>query len=406
VPRPYEPVDIEIDDSGEVQVVSRSAEKRLSTAAGSYRLLPSVGDLLLLQRQDDDVRPSRPSGVSLCGEISGTGALANVLNFIYFCQFEGTLIILSGPVRKQLSFRRGQLLCAGSNVVEERIGSFLMRAGKIERADLDAAHRDATLERRLGTILVERGLVSAADLYDMSKHQAEEIFFSVLLLSKGAFYFVASIEEEKLPVRLHLDTQALLINGVARIDEMSFFRTTIPSSAVILARRRPTVPGIPIAEPQGDARLLWQALDTPRPLIEAARLARLSEFAATKAAFTLAQTGYLEVREPLEPILTLEIPEEGIGEAVIETIDAANAALTRLLAGADGRRLRQAAQAFLDGNARFRELFRGVMLGDDGTLPRHQVLGNLDGLPDAQRLGLARRGLADLVHFVEFTATQ
>ncbi len=406
MPRPYEPVDLEIDDSGEVQVVSRAAQRRLSAAAGGYRLLPSSGDLLLFQRQDDDTRPSRPSGVTLCGEVSGAGALANVLNFIHFCQFEGTLAVLSGPVRKQLTFRRGQLLAAGSNLKEERVGALLVRFGKIDQANLESAQEQVTIERRLGTILVERGLVSAGDLYDVSKRQAEEVFFSTLLISRGSFYFVQGIEEDKLPVRLHLDTQSLLIEGLARIDEMSFFRSLIPSSAVIVSRRRPTMPGGPISEPQGDARVLWLALDVPRTLADAARLTNLGEFAATKAAFALAQMGYLEVREPTEPVLTADIPEAGLAEAVIEAIDAANAALAKLVGGSEGRALRQAAQAFIDGHTRFHDLFRGVVLAEDGTLSRRQVLLNLDGLSDAERLGMVRRGLADLVHFVEFMANQ
>ncbi|HKA88765.1 MAG TPA: DUF4388 domain-containing protein [Haliangiales bacterium] len=406
MPRPGDPVDLEIDDSGEVQVVSRAAQRRLASAAGGYRLLPSTGDLLLFQRQDDEVRPSRPSGVSLCGEIAGAGTLANVLNFIHFCQFEGTLAVLSGPLRKQLTFRRGQLLSAGSSLPEERVGALLVRFGKIDPVKLDEAQEEVTLERRLGTILVERGLVSAGDLYDVSKRQAEEVFFSTLLIARGSFYFVQGIEEDKLPVRLHLDTQSLLIEGLARIDEMSFFRSLIPSSAVILSRRRPTMPGLPTSEPQGEARLLWQVLDVPRTLADAARLTNLGEFAATKAAFALAQMGYLEVREPSEPVVTADVPQTGLGEALLEAIDAANAALARLLGGGEGRALRQAAQAFVDGHTRFHDLFRGVALAEDGTLSRRQVLLNVDGLPDAERLGMVRRGLADLVHFVEFMANQ
>jgi hypothetical protein len=406
VPRLHEPVDLEIDDTGEVQVVSRSAQRRLASAAGGYRILPSTGDLLLLQRQEDELRPPRPSGVSLCGEIAGAGSLANVLNFVHFCQFEGTLAVLSGSVRKQLTFRRGQLLAAGSSLPEERLGALLVRFGKLDPAELDRAQEDVTLERRLGTILVDRGLVSAGELYDMSKRQAEEVFFSTLLIARGSFYFVQGIEEDKLPVRLHLDTQSLLIEGLARIDEMGFFRSLIPSSAVILSRRRPTLPGGPISEPQGDARALWLALDVPRTLADAARLTGLGEFAATKAAFALAQTGYLEVREPSEPVVTAEMPQAGLAEAVLEAIDAANAGLARLLGG-DGRRaLRQAAQAFVDGHTRFHDLFRRVVLAEDGTLSRRQILLNLDGLPDADRLIMVRRGLADLVHFVEFMAAQ
>src|SRR5262249_51234789 len=145
----------------------------------------------------------------------------------------------------QLAFRRGQLLTASSSVPEERLGAMLVRAGKVSEEQVQDAQRDVTPQRRLGLVLVERDHVTAADLYEVCKRQAEEIFYSVLLLARGPFYFIAALEEDGVAVRLHLDTQALLIEGLARIDEMEFFRQVVPSATVILTRRRPSTPNEP-----------------------------------------------------------------------------------------------------------------------------------------------------------------
>src|SRR5436190_1435205 len=116
---------IDIDEHGQLHIGSRAVTRRLAAASGRWRMVPSTGDLLILQRAAEGSRADAelsadPGAVALCGEIDGPGALPTVLNFVHFSQWDGTLAVLRGMVRKQLFFQRGQLLAASSNLPEDR----------------------------------------------------------------------------------------------------------------------------------------------------------------------------------------------------------------------------------------------------------------------------------------------
>lgn len=390
---------IDVDENGDLVASSKAARRRLAAAAGRWRLLPTTGDLLLLQRVEE--RENKVA-VGLCGEIDGPGALANVLNFVHFSQWDGALSVHSGMIRKSLFFRRGQLLSAASNLPEDRLGALLVRFGMLTEADLAAAVREVTPERRLGTVLVERGLMTTHDLYEGVRRQVEEIFYSVLLVRRGVFYFVKQVDYALLTSRLHLDTQSLLLEGLRRIDEMSYFRAKLPSCEVVLARRQPP----PAGELEGHAFAIYALVNDNRTLGEIARHSKLGEFAATKAAFELLQTGWIAVREAADlrraPVPDKELPADAAG-AIVE---AYSGALARLYGAMSARgklgELREGMKAFLTGTARYADVFRNVTVSDDGKLSARQLVANVDGLPEGERLELLQRALGELLMFVLF----
>ncbi len=392
----------EIEPSGTARVSAGGAQLR--ALSGRWRALPQVGELLVLHRSDD--RPVAGKGIALCGEIDTPGALTNVLNFLHLSQWDGTLFVIAGKARKVLYYGRGQLLSATSNVPEERLGALLVRFGMVEQDDLLHCVRQVTEQRRLGTVLIEHGLMTARDLYEGVRRQCEEIFFSTLLLRRGAFYFIKEVDPNKVTTRLHLDTQTLLLEGLRRIDEMSFFRAHLPSPQVLLARREPP----PAAElPDGSAGLVYQDLVEPRSLAQVARRTRLGEFQATKGAFQLLQTGFIEARVPE----LLERPRPVPGELLPEGADALiveayNGAFRRLHAtltakGKD-QQVADDTAAFLAETDRFGDLFRDLQLLPDGALSPPAILANISGIPDPGRLDLLQRGLSDLLFFLLFIA--
>jgi hypothetical protein len=391
---------LEIDEAGEVKAVSRSVLRRLAAAAGRYRLLPTIGGVMCWQRLDDAGKPQTP--VLLAGEIDGPGAVANVLGFIHYCQWDGTLTLLDGATRKALYFRGGAVMSAASNLPEDRIGAILVRFGLVSEDVLAAAVREVTPQRRLGTILVEKGLVGANDLYEIVKRQVEEIAYSTLLVVRGSYLFTKHGDEPP-ATRLHLDTQSLLLEGMRRIDEMSWFRAKIPAGDCVLARRHAQAP----TPPSGTAAVVWELVDGRRTVLEIAQRTRLGEFATTKAAFELVQTGLIDVLGRAEAAPARQ-PAEPQHDAVRQLVDAYNTAFTRLYgivsAKGKGAGFRQGVRAFLGGSARFTELFRDVVFGEDGSLPRMQLLANVDGMSDTARFDLLSRALHELLFFELFVA--
>lgn len=84
----------------------------------------------------------------------------------------------------------------------------------------------------------------------MVQQQAKEIFYSFLLMSEGQFFFYREEMPENVKTRFFLSTQNLLMEGMQRIDEMSYFRESIPSSQVVFERIIPKGTPVPIKDPE------------------------------------------------------------------------------------------------------------------------------------------------------------
>lgn len=389
---------LEISESGEILAVSRAARRRLAAAAGRWRLVPSPPGVVLLSRVDDT--GAKTGGkVALAGEVSGPGVLADVINFIHFNQWDGALSVVADASRRTLAFAKGQLLGAASNLPEDRLGAMLVRFGLVSAVQLAESVREVTPQRRLGSVLVERGYMSSTDLFDGVRRQAEEIFYAVLLQRRGSF-FVIKEGEPIAAVRLHLDTQALLLEGLRRIDEMTYFRDKLPGPDVVLVHRGP--PPDTLAH---DVLAVYGLIDGRRTLVEISREAKLGEFAATKAAFELLQRGCAAVRAATAlPRGRNTIPPSGSTALV----DAYNVALTRIHAacGAAGKpaTVKDGVTAFIAGSDRFASLFAGTHIGDDGSLPGPTLVANARKLPGESGMNLLTDALQELVVFVLFLA--
>jgi len=58
-----------------------------------------------------------------------------------------------------------------------------------------------------------------------------EIFLGLLVAQSGVFVFLRGVNRSAMPDRLSLDTQALLLDGLRRLDEMVLYRARIPTRA-------------------------------------------------------------------------------------------------------------------------------------------------------------------------------
>lgn len=394
---------IVIDREGHVEARSSETTELLARAAGRYRLVTPVGDLLVFQRETRRPDTERKSAIAICGEIDAPGAMANIFNFLHMSQWDGVLHVCREEARKLLFFGGGQLLAAQSNLPEDRLGAILVRFGRLSPDALEACLREVTPRRRIGNVLVEKGILSVHGLYEGVKLQAEEIFHSVLAFRHGSFAFVKQ-QPAAVPAHLHLDTQALLLEGLRRIDELSYFRATLPSADVVLRRRHPS----PAGELDGHARLVHDAVDGARTLGEIARHTRLGEFAATKAAFELVQTGWVEVAEVAlrrpKTVPPARLPADA-AETIVATYSGALVKLhAALLDRSKAEAVRQGVAVFIAATPRYEALFAGVEPAPDGSLPVDRILENLARIPEESRLETLQRGLNELLFFSLFIA--
>jgi hypothetical protein len=400
-----------INEEGRLDV-DPGAERKLAAYAGRYRVIPTAGEIVILQRCEPAAPAESSSSalfagrVALAGDVESVGGLIDVIHFVHANNWSGQLSVVDGPVRKTLYFRRGDIRTAASNVPEDRLGAILYRYGVVNENTLTEAIKSATGSARLGQILVEKGALSAHALYTYVRKQVEEIFFSLLVLRRGAFYFYRTPDEVGPSSQLKLSTKALLFDGVRRIDELSYFREKLPSPEVVLIKREPQP-----AERLGprEQRVLG-LVDGVRDIAAIARISHLGEFETTKALYQLLQTGFVQLRPAADALEVQAVAQGGssVDDLHARILDTFNAVFVKIFSAVadQGRRdqLERNLISFFGSAEEFAPLFVGVQLLPDGRLPRDVVMANLHFAPTNNRVEYLHRGLSELLYFELFTA--
>src|SRR5262249_26649071 len=150
--------------------------------------------------------------------------------------------------------------------------------------------------------------------------QVEEIFFSVLALRSGAFYFYRSDEDHGPVSQLSLPTKQLLFEAVRRIDELAYFREKLPSAEMILQRRLPP----PAQKLDAREERVVRLVNGVRDIATIARLSHLGEFETTKVLYRLLTSGFVETKH--QPVVKMQPQRVGdsIEDIYKKVVDAFN----------------------------------------------------------------------------------
>lgn len=398
---------VQIDADGRVKPQNVRLRRWLAQRTGIWQLVPSAENLLVFHRLGKVETPAgrRTGELQLTGSIDAMGGLMDVITFLSNTKRTGALVVLSDQVKKTLFFHEGDVRMGTSNVPEDRLGALLYRFGQVTHDQLEKALAEQSGSRRLGRVLIDMGIITPHDLYTAIRRQVEEIFYSVLLIRSGVFYFYNLEDESQATQQLNLRTQNLLLEGVRRIDEMSYFRERIPSRLTVLEVRADITP-----RQLGELETkVYSLVDGHRPVDDIARESRLGEFETTRVLFHLMQLGYIQRRRDTG-ISKLPLDEEGRPQAtafsaLIETFNTVFRKIFKKVESQDrSASLRRDLESFFQGATGFVELFRGVRMEPDGALSSEVLLANLQGISHENPMDFLYNGLNELLFFQMFSA--
>ncbi len=399
-----------IDAKGRLLPQGKRARRHLASRSGTWTVVPTPDELLVLRRVEPadetnqtDSAIGKVGSVALSGVIQGSADVIDLINFIFNNQKTGVLVILAEDIKKSLYFRRGDVRMAASNQKEDRLGAVLYRYGTISQAQLETALSEAT-ERKLGQVLVDQGVLTVHQLYQAIRRQIEDIFYSTLLLRNGVFYFYTLKDDSAFPGSLNLSTHNLLMEGVRRIDEMSFFREKLPSPDTIV-QVSPDVPPRNLSERE---HRIYSLVDGHRTIGQIARASHLGEFETTKILYHLLQLRHVRLREAADAVRGLK--PSSSGQALAAVVDTFNEVYRKIFAeiSASGKldQLQAGLTSFFHGETSFGELFAGIEPAEDGTIPPQAILDNLRRLDVHNRSDYLYQALNELLFLLMFTAGQ
>jgi Domain of unknown function (DUF4388) len=281
---------VKLGQDGRLVAVTESSAKLLKDA-GDFRVFDGPNQSYLWMRHSDD--PRAHGRVLMMGELVNRMTVVEIINLVTSTSWNGELHITGPEGTRVLSIAQGSLKHARTEVGRERIGELMVRAGLIERAQLEQLLPKKPADQRFGQLLIQRGLVDEEQLFKALQQQTETIFYASMLVEAGLYWFVLPPENAPAPATtFHLSIQGLLMEGVQRIDEMALYRERIPHNRFFPAAKE----GAKRDKLEPASLAVLDASNGARSIDDLIRSTGVGEFLTVKAVYNLLRGGQLALR--------------------------------------------------------------------------------------------------------------
>ncbi len=177
--------------------------------------------------------------MALQGTIGDFG-LPDILQLIGIQRKTGTLRLTRNQETVSVKFLEGDIVEAdhGNESVEDRLGSVLVRTGRIDERQLDEALKiqGKTLQR-LGHILVKQGAISEEQLVEALRVQSLQIIYRLFRWREGQYAFEAAKDIDYDDRHFApIGAETILMEGARMVDEWPLIERRIRSDHMVLRR--------------------------------------------------------------------------------------------------------------------------------------------------------------------------
>src|SRR6185295_19074051 len=163
--------------------------------------------------------------------------LPDIFQLIGLQRKTGLLTLKNEKETVTVTFENGMVVMADSSQkrLEDRLGSVLVKQGKLTRERLDEAlaTQKATLQR-MGHILSTGGYITGKDLKDALQVQVSQIVFKVFRWRDGHYHFAPtdSVDYDRENF-VPMSADFILMEGIRMVDEWPIIERKIPSFDIV-----------------------------------------------------------------------------------------------------------------------------------------------------------------------------
>lgn len=232
-------------------------------------------------------------------------SVLDILQLIANQQKTGTLTITSKKGKIVVDFKKGMITSAFhvKKGAQLSIDEYLLESGRISEANLAKA-RKSHLETGLAwdEVLIKDGYVTEAEFKEIVTFKVQEIIDELFMWDEGTYRF--ELGKELYPysrVKVSLRTQALIMEGARRVDELPRIRDALPDENVLIVKTGKVVSGLGPAE-----KKFLSLLSRPSTVAELARRGRMGGFRTYEVLFKMIKAGIVKTAGMKEP----EIPKK------------------------------------------------------------------------------------------------
>ncbi len=146
--------------------------------------------------------------------------LPEVLQKINYYKVPGVLTVASHLGSKEIFMSGGNVIFASSSFDNDRLGEFLLRAGRISPAQYDRSVQIMkTTGKRQGAAFVEIGVLTPQELLQAVKDQVTSIVWSLFNWPEGTVTFAVGKFKDDEIIKLNLDTRQVILQGIQAVED-------------------------------------------------------------------------------------------------------------------------------------------------------------------------------------------
>jgi Domain of unknown function (DUF4388)/FHA domain len=159
----------------------------------------------------------------------------DLLTFLNLSQPTGVLVLERRDQETKLFLREGRPVFATSTGEDLRLGTMLVRMGKLSAQSLDKVlQRTKSASLRIGQALLSEKLLTEDGLASFLKVQVSEVIFDTFVWREGTFTFYDRVPPPATVVTLEMDLRNLIMEGVRRIDVRGRLDAVFPERNMVV----------------------------------------------------------------------------------------------------------------------------------------------------------------------------
>jgi len=139
-----------------------------------------------------------------------------LLGRIFREHLDGYLRVKQGELKKEIAFKKGNPVEVRSNILNETLGRFLRRIGKITPEIYDESfQRVGTEHKKHGEILIEMGVLSPHELNQLLQQQTLERIMDIFSWNEGTYRFYPNSEVKEPDAVLEFGIPVIMFRGIS-----------------------------------------------------------------------------------------------------------------------------------------------------------------------------------------------
>ncbi len=232
--------------------------------------------------------------MALAGNLKDFG-VPDILQLIMSQEKTGVLTIKSDAKVANIGFEKGQLVEAiyGGATRDRVLRDYFVKPGRISKEELQEILRhQAETGSSFEEILLKFGFVSEEELKEIVVFRIQEVLDILLTWKEGEYRFETDATiYPKGVVQVSVNPQAVMMEGMRRVDEWPRIRRVLSDPKIILAQKAKPILSMEFGP---NEKKMLELVDGAMSLAQLQEMSGLGRFRTYQACFNLLEVGALE----------------------------------------------------------------------------------------------------------------